>query len=607
MGNKQNSSNKSYYNLIQKEIKNSYDYIQTSEFNQQYSMKKNKFVIDNSKKINLIKTQEKMIDWKAYLLNELSTRETQGWKPNLYYFISWLPHNYKIYLFENEIFTEQYVLLNFPQYYLKDSKRKNEPILFLFGTDELEYYSSKEKIGEKIREEKRNDIQKDKNIKRSLIKGSLTEDEIFIDNQELSNNKILNKYNSYKIREHIAIIRKQIEDIKHPINIIITKFAEIYTEKINKEYKTLKEENIPKEIIRIKENVINDIQTFIEIISVALKLFYAKTINYEFFISERDEFINLICFILFNQEKLYNSIFKLFELSNEQKYKNLQNQIKNIGIIEPKDAGISTRFYLDDNNKEIEIISKNIKKRGIVNLLEKIEIRERFNTPREQKIIIEEENNIKNIKIEEPKKSKYGSFYVSKNDILNLPKNTKNNKEKKDKRRPTISSYRSFSEKINSLDETLIEKYQDDLDENPSLLHFPSIDEYNNNLKKPYGEVINYISTINDYHIPLDKLTIIALSSVLITDCVNNFWKYVKGLPEKYLNIDADELMSIYLYIVYNINLPSIYTQLDFINYFTGNATKQSMVGYYYTTIEGCLNFIMKVNNKEDLVNYDEN
>ena len=607
MGNKQNSSNKSYYNLIQKEIKNSYDYIQTSEFNQKYSMKKNKFVIDNSKKINLIKTQEKMIDWKAYLLNELSTRETQGWKPNLYYFISRLPHNYKIYLFENEIFTEQYALLNFPLYYLKDSKRKNEPILFLFGTDELEYYSSKEKIGEKIREEKRNDIQKDKNIKRSLIKGSLTEDEIFIDNQELSNNKILNKYNSYKIREHIAIIRKQIEDIKHPINIIITKFAEIYTEKLNKEYKTLKEENIPKEIIRIKENVINDIQTFIEIISVALKLFYAKTINYEFFISERDEFINLICFILFNQEKLYNSIFKLFELSNEQKYKNLQNQIKNIGIIEPKDAGISTRFCLDDNNKEIEIISKNIKKRGIVNLLEKIEIRERFNTPREQKIIIEEENNIKNIKIEEPKKSKYGSFYVSKNDILNLPKNTKNNKEKKDERRPTISSYRSFSEKINSLDETLIEKYQDDLDENPSLLHFPSIDEYNNNLKKPYGEVINYISTINDYHIPLDKLTIIALSSVLITDCVNNFWKYVKGLPEKYLNIDADELMSIYLYIVYNINLPSIYTQLDFINYFTGNATKQSMVGYYYTTIEGCLNFIMKVNNKEDLVNYDEN
>ena len=49
------------------------------------------------------------------------------------------------------------------------------------------------------------------------------------------------------------------------------------------------------------------------------------------------------------------------------------------------------------------------------------------------------------------------------------------------------------------------------------------------------------------------------------------------------------------------MDLPSIYTELDFIKYFTGSITKQSMIGYYYTTVEGCLAFIMSVKTKEDL------
>ena len=62
--------------------------------------------------------------------------------------------------------------------------------------------------------------------------------------------------------------------------------------------------------------------------------------------------------------------------------------------------------------------------------------------------------------------------------------------------------------------------------------------------------------------------------------------------------------MSIYLYIVCNVKYKdlNIFTELDFIQYFTTIISKQSMVGYYYTTVNGCLNFIMKVNNKESLV-----
>ena len=67
----------------------------------------------------------------------------------------------------------------------------------------------------------------------------------------------------------------------------------------------------------------------------------------------------------------------------------------------------------------------------------------------------------------------------------------------------------------------------------------------------------------------------------------------MENLDTKFLKVDADELISIYLYIIYNLDLPSLYTQLDFIEHFTGSITKQSMIGYYFTSVVGSLEFIM--------------
>ena len=120
----------------------------------------------------------------------------------------------------------------------------------------------------------------------------------------------------------------------------------------------------------------------------------------------------------------------------------------------------------------------------------------------------------------------------------------------------------------------------------------------NNNVGDiPYKKAIEYIKTIKYYKIPLEKLTVLALTSIVITNSVDEFWeKERNNLPKKFLEIDADELVSIYLYIIYNNKEYNIFTELDFIQHFTTIISKQSMVGYYYTTVSGCLNFILKVN-----------
>ena len=173
--------------------------------------------------------------------------------------------------------------------------------------------------------------------------------------------------------------------------------------------------------------------------------------------------------------------------------------------------------------------------------------------------------------------------------------------KKEDNSFQNITNYEDFSFHFNKLNTSLKEQYKEYLDDNPINIDIdiPSLNDSENVLKIPYGEVINYIIKIKYYHVPLDKMTIIALATILITDCIKEFWK---GYEEDDidLNINADDLMTIYLYIVYNMDLSSIYTQLDFIKYFIGEKTKNTMIGYHYVTLEGCLNVISSASSKED-------
>jgi hypothetical protein len=158
-----------------------------------------------------------------------------------------------------------------------------------------------------------------------------------------------------------------------------------------------------------------------------------------------------------------------------------------------------------------------------------------------------------------------------------------------------------------------IESYQDKMNikellinniENECFISLPKIPGISKNFQKePYIDAINYLRQIDTYKVPLEKLIVIALISVIITDCVDKYWDSIrKDLSPKFLNIDADELMSIYLYIIYKLKMPSLFIHLDFIKYFTTPTSKQSMIGYYFTALEGCLNFILNMKDKNSIL-----
>ena len=573
------NTKKSYYELLRKNMKKSYDLIETNEFNQEFSFKISQFNSTKKRTKNFDILIGETFDWKFYLLNKLEKKLNAigNWENELNTFIETEftdKKTYENYFLENEIFLNQFYLRNNPQQALNDSKGLHEPLLtLLFDTNEIETYF--------------NEINKLPYRLRTFTNGKLRNSEKSFLSENILDEKNQNKYYSYQVRKHIDLIRRQLDNPKHPIYIIIKKFSEIYFNYLNKCYDKVKNnEDINK---KTKDSVIKDIQDFIDIIAIALKLFYMKSINYDYFEHEKDEFINLVCQILFNQKNFEKELFKFFELSNKEKQSQFKQKKKVLGDITPKDVGISIKFRLD---KETENFKKNnnygnesIKEEtGIVKYFKDLDIEVEEKISRSFRIEVGELEMVSSFNDQR----KMNLFVSDRSRAESIDKNFIYKPKKKNNKREStesISSYKEFSEKYN----------------NSSFFSEFDIKIEKDDIHNPYGKAIEFIELIKYYKTPLEKLTIIALESALITTSVNSFWKEQKNLPNNFLRIDADELLSIYLYIICKMNTDTIFTQLDYIQNFIGLASKQSLFGYFYTTVEGCIKFLISAKSKENL------
>ena len=606
-------SNKvSYYNYMKKVLKNNYDENYSSLFNKNFGFQKNKFIQRKLSKNNNAQINY-YLNWKNYLLEKLKLYNSKSWNYALYNsLINDEFNTINEFLYQNEIFFEEFSVLNMPKSLEKIDKKNTElnkdNVLYPFDSDEIKNASNDISF-DMTNEDRKSDCGIINNIENSNDKEQISYHlTLDVKNESIKSNLVENpkyevKYNINQIKKYCRIILKQLKDKFHPINIIIKKFTDIFVPYLNNKMNKHKDE-----LDKVKNRIIKDLQYFIEIMQVTLKLFYINSINYKFFVSERDEFINIISYILFNQKReksyiFYDSIFKLFQYSNRKKSNELEQKIKKFGKLTPREAGVCQKFCLD---KESELFFEEYKSnKNKKEIKEKSRITNYF----EKKIIIINKNDDDDDIIENEINIDKQIFNERK---LTKPNDKKSNNTTNINNNEESSSYsfQEFAIKFNSYNENQ-EKLKEKLEESLNFIFNtvstqPSEKEKNFQKNKfnliPYSNAIEYMKTIVNYKVPIEKLTIIALTSIAITKCVDEYWKKEKDLPPKFLNIDADEIMSIYLYIIYNMNLPSIFTELDFIQHFTTDISKKSMVGYYYTTLRGCLDFIMKAETKESFV-----
>jgi hypothetical protein len=123
----------------------------------------------------------------------------------------------------------------------------------------------------------------------------------------------------------------------------------------------------------------------------------------------------------------------------------------------------------------------------------------------------------------------------------------------------------------------------------------------------PYDQAIKILKSIKRYKVPFEKMMLIATISTEITECVNNFWKNFENIiTSSMLNIDADELMTIFIYIIIKSQMPELLVHTKIIKEFTTSTTRSSMIGYYFTTLEASLIYILSVKDKSELLNKEK-
>jgi len=575
----------SYYKLIGKTLKDRYKKNRFDKFNQNYSL----FAKDFEKsyinqKIVHSKLASYYISWKSYLLNALNNmakEEAYTWAENLYESISneSFPNQTK---YQNMFFYQELQILSKP-------KLKNDSLLSFERTT---YFSDLKK---KDTNEKIDDISIDKDDKfdpkdpMASIKMKISNNLMgsFVSADSDSPNSSMRRdpnyeyqYNKNKIKEYMDIFKDHLSQKDHPIYCVINSFINEFVpviKGVNESYKNNLDPNNIGCDDRAKD-IIKQLQNFIVLMQNVIKLFYSRSISYEYFRDEKDEFLNLVSYFIFSSVKIYDAFFQLFQFMNKDNIEKFENKHEILGSITPEEIGIKDRFCLNEKTnifmEELKSKKKNTKiynKKHKNNENEDEDGELAININGNEKIIdIDDENIIDT----SSKKNQDNNININELDL-----------------KVDINSNKNDSLKITSDSGKL----------NIITREFSILSKEKEYSKTPYGEAIEFIKKIVEFKVPLEKLVIIASISSLITQCVNKYWKNMgRYIEPSMLSIDADELMTIFMYIIYKSNMPLLFVHADFIKYFTSPTTKSTMIGYYYTTLQGCLDFLLEIKDKGD-------
>ena len=112
----------------------------------------------------------------------------------------------------------------------------------------------------------------------------------------------------------------------------------------------------------------------------------------------------------------------------------------------------------------------------------------------------------------------------------------------------------------------------------------------------PYLDAIVRFELLEEMENPFDKLCVITQLTSEIVRCINQFWKGAR-LKKSSLLIDADQNISIIVFIIIKSKLSDLYTQIRIIKRLIPKALRSSTkAGYYLATLEGCLQYVQNLN-----------
>ena len=434
------------------------------------------------------------------------------------------------------------------------------------------------------------------------------------------------------VKKYIKIFKEHIyKNNEHPIMSIINAFNRIFCKYVNVNLKNfendLKNNNITGEeynnkLTNFEVEITSSLQDFICKMHCTLKLFYSTVIDYSPFQEEKDDLINMLITLFFKTGNLYETIYNLYNLAFSQQIQDLQDKLIKLRKVKPKALGVQVKFCLDDDTLELQ-----------QKILKEKRIEKEEKQGKEDKKDIKENNNLDKAN-GELDLIKEGDEEEKDDEDLEI--NTASNTDKKNEKENEDESGTYLLEKIN------VEIFEDSKNENiPLYAGFAQIRNTINSFNKktflfpklhnklrdtiavkdqnikeakvlgklpvPYLSAIKLLSSLKKYKAPFEKIVIIAAISDQITECASNFWsemeKYIKN---SFLFIEADEIMTIFLFIMIRSQMPEIIVFSKMITNFTTPNTRSFNLSYNFTLLEASLEYISSLKDLKELLKDDD-
>lgn len=441
-----------------------------------------------------------------------------------------------------------------------------------------------------------------------------------------------------QLKKYIKIFKEHIEkNYDHPIMIVINAFIKLFCKYINDKTKELDNqlknneisiEQFHQNIKNFEGEVTKSLQDFITHMHCTLKLFYYKAINYSCFQEEKDDLMNWLITLFFKTGNLYETIYKLYNLSFTKEIQEFQDKLLALRNVKPKNLEIKIKFCLDEDTLEMqqEILKKKEEEKG--------------KNKEKDKIIIKKEENIINPLLtikenEEDEKDEDNDNIINTNTNTNIITNFNKSKIESIKKDGNDDMY--LLERINTdLFEESMNENVHDISNIPQVRNtvncfntktflYPklhkklrdTISEKNFYIKEvknvgslpvPYLSAIKLLASLKKYKAPFEKIVILAALSDQITESATTFWsdmeKYIK---DDFLSIESDDLIPIFLFIVIKCQMPEIIIYEKMISNFTTPSTRSFNLSYNFAMIEIAIQHLQSLKDLKKLIKNDDN
>ena len=330
---------------------------------------------------------------------------------------------------------------------------------------------------------------------------------------------------------------------------------------------------------------VSEVQQFIKITYDTLNYFYRLdrlkmgVVNPQYNLFNRDNMVNFITSVLFS-ESLYNTIFELLRINDLPVEQAFERSVLNIKEKPPNEMDIPAEYCLNDltlehfyGDTEVAVQNARLSKDYAVSL------------PYLERTRTETERMSNNLESLDTRKG------MNIENSVNRPFSFASGEGAK--------SHKKRTEEGDDEDENLEEE------EEIAASHMVrktgrvlTVNRVQRLLNQPYKDCIKNLQKIEAANSPVHKMKTIVRTAELVNKTIEKF--YAKFNINKTVKLDADQTISIFIYIVANSEISCLSTHLRIIEKFTTSNVLNSISGYYATTIEACVNCIVEMGSNND-------